>query len=308
MRMLRSSTLALMLSGCSIAALSTQALAQVSISVSVNLAPPPLPIYEQPPLPGDGYIWVPGVWAWDPSVADHYWVPATWVQAPEPDQLWTPGYWGWNNDAYVFYPGYWAAQVGFYGGVDYGYGYDGRGYQGGRWKDGAFFYNRAVNNVGDVHIKNVYNETIVNNTTTNNVSYNGGKGGIEAKATPEQQAAAKQRHFEATPLQTQHAEAARKNRAMFAKENHGEPAVAATAKAGTFEGKGVVAAEHASDKGGEPAKAEPAKPEPKAEQPKPEPKAEQPKPEPKAEQPKPEPKAQAPKEPPKREEPIIKKN
>ncbi|MGD1098187.1 MAG: hypothetical protein ABSB35_40140 [Bryobacteraceae bacterium] len=41
--------------------LSAAAFAQVG--VSVQIAPPPLPAYEQPICPGDGYIWTPGYWA-----------------------------------------------------------------------------------------------------------------------------------------------------------------------------------------------------------------------------------------------------
>jgi hypothetical protein len=297
MRILSSSALIVMLlSGCCVAALSAPAYAQVSSSVSVNIAPPPLPIYEQPPMPDANDIWVPGYWAWDQSVADYYWVPATWVQAPEPNLLWTPAYWGWNDGSYGFYAGYWALQVGFYGGIDYGYGYGGSGYQGGRWQNGAFFYNREVNNFGSVNIKNVYDETVAVNNASSNVSYNGGKGGIEARPTPEEQAAAKERHVEATPLQTQHVEAASKDRALFSKENHGEPPVAATPRAGTFKGEGVTGSKPSPN-----AKAEVAKPEPKAEVAKPEPKAGTAEPEPKAEVAKPEPKAGAAKPEPKAE-------
>ncbi|HEV2731037.1 MAG TPA: YXWGXW repeat-containing protein, partial [Terriglobales bacterium] len=53
------------------------------VSVSVSLAPPVLPVYEQPPCPGDGYIWTPGYWAYDYDDGDYYWVPGTWVEAPE---------------------------------------------------------------------------------------------------------------------------------------------------------------------------------------------------------------------------------
>jgi len=35
-------------------------LAQISVGVSVNVPPPELPVYDQPPIPGDGYIWTPG--------------------------------------------------------------------------------------------------------------------------------------------------------------------------------------------------------------------------------------------------------
>ena len=245
MHSLRSSALAIMLSACSVAALSVAAQAQVSIDISVNVPPPPLPYYEQPPIPAEGYLWMPGYWAWDDSEGDFYWVPGTWVEAPQPDLLWTPGYWGWRDGRYVFYEGYWAPQVGFYGGVDYGYGYTGDGYQGGHWDHGAFFYNRRVNNIANVRITNVYNQTVVVNNRGDHVSFNGGDGGTKARPTPQQEAAAKERHVEATPIQRQHAEAARKDRALFSKENHGEPAVAATARPGVFEGAGV---SHGSNK------------------------------------------------------------
>ena len=65
MRIVRSSVLALMLSAASAAMLAGAAQAQVSVDVRVNLAPPPLPYYEQPVIPAEGYIWVPGFWAWD---------------------------------------------------------------------------------------------------------------------------------------------------------------------------------------------------------------------------------------------------
>src|ERR1700721_887138 len=97
MQRLRSSALALALGACSIGAVSAPGAAQVSVNVSIGIAPPPLPFYEQPPIPAEGYLWVPGYWAWDESQADFYWVPATWVQPPQPDLLWTPGYWAWQE-------------------------------------------------------------------------------------------------------------------------------------------------------------------------------------------------------------------
>lgn len=109
-------------------ALAPAANAQLSVGIAVNLAPPPLPVYEQPPCPGPGYIWIPGYWSWDADDGDYYWVPATWAFAPMTGLLWTPGWWGWNGGGYYWHDGYWAEQVGFYGGIDYGYGYSGRGY------------------------------------------------------------------------------------------------------------------------------------------------------------------------------------
>jgi len=228
-------------------------MAQFGVGISVNLAPPELPVYEQPPIPGDGYLWVPGYWYWSDDAQDYYWVPGTWVEAPQPGLLWTPGYWGSNGGAFVWNPGYWGPQVGFYGGVYYGYGYDGRGYEGGYWQGGHLFYNTAVINVGTTHITNVYvKNVVVNNVTVNRVSYNGGPGGVRARPTAEEQAAARQTHFPATPEQQRHVEAARSNPALLSRANHGNPPIAATAKPGVLSGKGVVAAR------AEPAAARPA--------------------------------------------------
>ncbi|MBV9625540.1 MAG: YXWGXW repeat-containing protein, partial [Acidobacteria bacterium] len=168
------------------------------VVVSVTIAPPVLPVYSQPPCPGDGYIWTPGYWAYGPD--GYYWVPGTWVAAPSPGLLWTPGYWGWNAGLYVWHPGYWGPHIGFYGGVNYGFGYFGVGYAGGYWHGGTFFYNRAVNNVNVTNI-HIYNKTVINNVTVNNVSYNGGRGGIRAEATPGEQIAYRERHFEPTNSQ-----------------------------------------------------------------------------------------------------------
>jgi WXXGXW repeat (2 copies) len=241
----KASALAIFLGASSLAALSVAANAQISLNISVDVAPPPLPFYEQPPIPEEGYLWAPGYWAWDNSEADYYWVPGTWVQAPEPSLLWTPPYWGWSEGKYVFYTGYWAPQVGFYGGVDYGYGYGGEGYEGGHWDHGAFFYNRAANNIANITIKNIYNQTIVINNS-NRVSFNGGEGGIQARPSEQQLALAKDKHVEATPAQKQHVEVASKDHALYSKQNHGMPEVAATARPGDLQGAGVTHATKAN--------------------------------------------------------------
>src|SRR5215831_14595185 len=106
-------------------------MAHAAVAISVTVAPPPLPVYEQPVIPGPGYIWVPGYWSYGDQ--GYFWVPGTWVLPPDPDLLWTPGYWSYGDGAYVWNAGFWAPVVGFYGGIDYGYGYYGRGYEGGYW-------------------------------------------------------------------------------------------------------------------------------------------------------------------------------
>jgi hypothetical protein len=207
--------------------------AQAQVGISVTLAPPALPVYVQPPIPAPGYIWTPGYWAWDAASADYYWVPGTWVQPPSVGVLWTPGYWGWGAGGYLFHAGYWGPTVGFYGGINYGFGYGGVGYGGGYWSNGSFFYNKTVNNVSNTNVTNVYNKTVIANNTKN-VSYNGGAGGTTAKPTPAELATAKQQHVAPTSEQQSHQQAAHSDKASFASQNHGQPAVAATAHPGDF--------------------------------------------------------------------------
>jgi len=223
-------------------AMSAASFAQIGISIS--FAPPELPVYEQPLCPGDGYLWTPGYWAYADDFGDYYWVPGTWVMAPEVGFLWTPAYWGWGGNGYVFYDGYWGEHVGFYGGISYGYGYYGEGYEGGRWDNGHFFYNRSVNNVNITEIHNVYNTTI-RNTTVNRVSYNGGNGGISARPTAEQEAAAHERHIAPAAVQTQHEQTARANPQQRASANMGKPGVAATPRPGDFNNRGAIPAKEA---------------------------------------------------------------
>ena len=145
----------------------------------------------------------------------------------------------------VFHQGYWGPQVGFYGGIAYGYGYFGRGYEGGRWQGEQFYYNRSVNN-NVTNITNVYNTTVVNNNNTvNRVSYNGGQGGITAAPTPAEQAAARERHIPPVAAQTQHIQAAQSNPQLRASANQGRPPIAATPKPAAFQGSGVVPAKAA---------------------------------------------------------------
>ena len=113
---------------------------------SVQIAPPPIPRYVQPLCPGAGYIWQPGYWAWGND--GYYWDSGEWVLPPQPGLLWTPGYWDFDGDSYVWIGGHWGATVGYYGDIDYGYGYFGTGFDGGYWDGDRFFYNAAVLNIG----------------------------------------------------------------------------------------------------------------------------------------------------------------
>ncbi len=233
-------------------AIPTASHAQIAVGVSIRIAPPILPVYAQPMCPEPGYIWTPGYWGYGSD--GYYWVPGTWVMAPEVGFLWTPGYWGWGGGLYAWHGGYWGPHVGFYGGVNYGFGYGGVGFAGGYWNHGVFAYNRAYSNVNVSVIHNTYTKTVINsNTTINRTSYNGGAGGINARPTADEEAAAHEHHIDATSAQVQHEHAASTNRAMLASENHGRPAIAATSRPGEFSGHGVVAARdagavHANDR------------------------------------------------------------
>src|ERR1700684_3462074 len=119
-----------------ISAVGSKSYSQVSVGVSIRIAPPVLPVYVQPDCPVDGYLWSPGYWAYGDD--GYYWVPGVWVMPPTPGYLWTPGYWGYTGGYYGWHGGYWGTHVGFYGGMNYGFGYGGVGFVGGMWEGGHF--------------------------------------------------------------------------------------------------------------------------------------------------------------------------
>ena len=209
--------------------------AHAAVFVSIGIAPPPLPVYAQPPLPAPGYIWTPGYWNY--GDAGYFWVPGVWVQPPSVGLLWTPGYWGFAGGAYAWHGGYWGPHVGFYGGVNYGFGYGGVGFVGGEWRGGAFAYNRAVANFGGVHVTNVYNNTTIvrQNTIINNnhVSFNGGAG-IGVRPTAEQQQFAGQQHIQPTANQMQHQTFASQDRSQLASVNNGRPGTLAASSNASY--------------------------------------------------------------------------
>jgi len=209
---------------------SVKTYAQISVGISVNIAPPVLPTYTQPPCPVDGYLWTPGYWAYDQD-GGYYWVPGVWVSPPRVGYLWTPGYWGYDGGAYIFHEGYWGPHIGFYGGVNYGYGYAGSGYVGGRWAGNSFQYNTAVVNVNNTVVHNTYvNKTVINNNVTvNNNSFNG-PGGVTAKPQPQERAAERENHIQPTADQINHRQIAVKDQSQFARNNNGHPATAAMNK------------------------------------------------------------------------------
>jgi hypothetical protein len=185
-----------------------------SAGVAISTEPPPLPVYDQPVAPDQGYIWTPGYWAWSPA-GYFYWVDGAWVLPPTVGLLWTPGWWGWSDGFFRWHPGYWGPEVGFYGGINYGYGYFGVGYGGGYWMNNRFYYNTAVSHVNVTNIRNTYvDRTVIRNVNVNRVSYNGGRGGIAAQPSAQQRAFANQRRFTATQAQVNRRDEALRNPAQ----------------------------------------------------------------------------------------------
>jgi hypothetical protein len=220
-----------------------QAHAGVFVGINIGIAPPPLPVYVQPPLPAPGYIWTPGYWAY--GDAGYYWVPGVWVQPPSVGVLWTPPYWGFAGGFYGFHAGYWGPHVGFYGGVNYGFGYGGIGFCGGEWRGGGFAYNGAVNNFGGVHVTNVYvDRTVVNNTTiinNNHTSFNG-PGGVVRQPSPQEEQFSRENHIQPTANQQAHFQAAAQDRSQLASVNNGRPGTPAASSPAAYH---QVAQQHA---------------------------------------------------------------
>ena len=197
------------------------AASHAQVAVAITVAPPALPVYEQPPCPTEGFLWTPGYWAHGPD--GYFWTPGLWVAPPHPGLLWTPGYWGFAGGVYRWRAGYWGPHVGYYGGINYGYRYGGVGFWGGRWEGGAFRYNSAAWHVG-AGFHGVYEDrTYVSHVTVNNHYSFNGEGGVRAKPNAEERAAMHEQHYAHTQAQLAHQRAARVDRSNYASVNHGTP-------------------------------------------------------------------------------------
>ncbi len=193
-------------------------------------APPPLPEYDQPPAPEANDLWTPGYWNY--ASAGYYWVPGVWCAPPFYGALWTPPWWGADGGRYRFHRGYWGPHIGYYGGINYGFGYVGTGYYGGYWRGRDFYYNRTVTNVNVERVRNVYERTVVVDgrqygpQPLNRTSYNGGRGGLNVQPQPAELAAAREAHHAPVPAQRDNRVAAAANRAQFFQANGGRPSQA----------------------------------------------------------------------------------
>jgi hypothetical protein len=217
-------TIAAITIGVVLTVFSVKTEAQVGVGVQISVAPPVIPVYEQPPCPYDGWMWTPGYWAYGDD--GYYWVPGVWVAVPEVGFLWTPGYWGFDGGYYLWHRGYWGPHVGFYGGINYGWGYGGRGFYGGRWEGGSFRYNTTVWHVNNQVIHNTYNERPAEGPGESRASFNG-KGGVSAAPSPAERTAMEEHHAEPTSAQQSHEQAMSKDRNQLASVNKGKPATTA---------------------------------------------------------------------------------
>ena len=218
------------------------------LRVSVSFGPPALPVYEQPLCPGDGYIWTPGYWAWDDDAGDYYWVPGTWILAPEVGYLWTPPYWAWVGRWLPLFMMATGVRIsGFYGGIDYGFDTSAQASKAAAGENGLLLLQSGRSErEHHQHPQRIQHYVVNNNVNTvNRVSFNGGNGGVNARPTPEQEAAMHERHLPPAGPQVQHAQAARGNPELRASANHGKPPVAATARAGELSGREAVPAREA---------------------------------------------------------------
>jgi hypothetical protein len=166
-------------------------------------------------------------------------VPGTWVLAPAPGYLWTPGYWAFAGGGYLWHFGYWSDEVGYYGGINYGYGYFGSGYSGGRWDRGAFNYNRSVNNINTRLVHHVYTQAVSHNPNRARTSFNGGPGGVATQPSAAEANIPAGRRMEPTEHQSRHEHSALEAPAQRASVNHGAPQLAATRKPSEFVARGM---------------------------------------------------------------------
>ena len=140
--------------------------------------------------------------------------------------------------------------VGFYGGVDYGFGYVGDGYEGGRWDNGRFFVQPRRHQHQHTYASRSTapsNGSGVNNRQrrTRTVSFNGGPDGTTVKPTREEMQAERAKHVAPTRVQLENARSASHDQDFFFSNNKGKPRVAATEKPGQFTGSAVVPAKGA---------------------------------------------------------------
>ena len=149
--------------------------AMAQISVSITLAPPALPVYEQPVLVEEGGIWAPGYWAYNQD--GYFWVPghlgaATRSRAALDTRVLGMGQRRLRLERRLLGRNGWILRR-----HRLRFRLFRTRLSGGHWQGQQFYYNTAVSHVNVTNIHNTYTQRIVNNITVNRVSFNGGTGG-----------------------------------------------------------------------------------------------------------------------------------
>ena len=74
--------------------------------VVVAQPPPPAQVEVAPPVPGPGYVWLPGYWNW--NGAAYVWYPGRYEVRPAGATVWISAAWVARGGRWVFRPGHWA--------------------------------------------------------------------------------------------------------------------------------------------------------------------------------------------------------
>ena len=90
-----------------VASLASAALAApASAQVYVNLAPPAPIVETRPAIPGPGYAWRRGYWAWNGN--RYVWSHGLWARPPHAGQAWIAGRWvQGSRGRWHWIPGHW---------------------------------------------------------------------------------------------------------------------------------------------------------------------------------------------------------
>ena len=81
------------------------AVCTLSAEVFVRVGPPRRVYETRGPMPGRGYVWVPGYHAWDGG--RHSWVAGRWERPPRPRARWVEHRWVKRRGGYVLVEGHW---------------------------------------------------------------------------------------------------------------------------------------------------------------------------------------------------------
>ena len=179
---------------------------------SMSSPRPPRPTISGPPATGTG---VP---------AGYYWILAPGVRSLLRRPL-DPRLLGLCHNRLGFHRGFWGPHIGFYGGINYGFGYTGVGYHGGYWRGNNFYYNRSVNRVNT----NITTSTTAPSSSTTSTA-SPTTAAEAASPTDHGQPRSKPcaaREPRPCPLRSSTSAKQHKNRQQFYNVNRGRPAMVA---------------------------------------------------------------------------------